>query len=151
MLVYRIARKAFKDDLKGIGAEKFGGRWNNIGVPLAYACQYRSLALLEIAAHIQLLYMPQYFYMVELEIPDSDIQIVSENQLPHKWMENPHNSLTQSVGDAFVKQNTTLALRVPSAIVKQEFNLLINPNHKDFYKVEIIKSYPFIIDYRLAK
>jgi len=151
MVVYRLARKAFKDDLKGIGAEKFGGRWNNIGVPLVYACQLRSLALLEIAAHIQLTYLPQDFYMVELEIPDSVIHIVSENQLPYRWMENPHNSLTQSFGDAFVKRNTTLAIRVPSAIVKQEFNLLINPNHKDSYKVEIIKSYPFVIDNRLAK
>ena len=88
--------------------------------------------------------------MVELEIPDSVIHIVSENQLPYRWMENPHNSITQSFGDAFVKRNTTLALRVPSAIVKQEFNLLINPNHKDFYKVEIIKSYPFVIDNRLG-
>ena len=51
----------------------------------------------------------------------------------------------------FFKKKTTLAMRVPSAIVKQEFNLLINPNHKDSYKVEIIKSYPFVIDNRLAK
>ena len=150
MVVYRLARKAFKDDLKGIGAEKFGGRWNNIGVPLVYACQHRSLALLEIAAHIQLTYLPQDFYMVELEIPDSVIHIVSENQLPYRWMENPHNSLTQSFGDAFVKRNTTLALRVPSAIVKQEFNLLINPNHPDAHKIEIISKERLAFDPRIV-
>ncbi|MFN3445491.1 MAG: RES family NAD+ phosphorylase, partial [Bacteroidia bacterium] len=110
-----------------------------------------SLALLEVAAHVQLTHMPQDFYMIEIEIPDSAIQIVSEHQLPYKWMENPHNSLTQSFGDAFVKSNKALAMRVPSAIVKQEFNLLINPNHKDSYYIEIINSHPFVIDNRLAK
>jgi RES domain-containing protein len=151
MIVYRLARRVFKDDLKGIGAEKFGGRWNNVGVPMLYTCQHRSLALLEVAAHVQLTHIPQDFYMIEIEIPDRAIQIVSEKELPYKWMENPPNSLTQSFGDAFVKSNKALAMRVPSAIVKQEFNLLINPNHKDSYHIEIINSYPFVIDNRLAK
>lgn len=151
MIVYRLARKAFKDDLKGIGAEKFGGRWNNIGVPLLYTCQHRSLAVLEVAAHMQLTQMPIDFYMIEIEIPDDDIRIVSDKQLPHKWMENPHNNLTQSFGDAFVRGSDFLAMRVPSAIVKQEFNLLINPNHNQAHKIEIVTSYPFVMDGRLLR
>lgn len=151
MIVYRLARKAFKDDLKGIGAEKFGGRWNNIGVPLLYTCQHRSLAVLEVAAHMQLTQMPIDFYMIEIEIPDNDISIVSENQLPYKWMENPHNRLTQNFGDDFVHANKFVAIRVPSAIVKQEFNLLINPNHSKANKIEIVKSYPFVMDGRLLR
>ena len=151
MIVYRLARKAFKDDLKGIGAEKFGGRWNNIGVPLLYTCQHRSLAVLEVAAHMQLTQMPMDFYMVEIEIPDNDIRIVSEHQLPYKWMENPHNSLTQNFGDDFVRVNKFVAMRVPSTIVKQEFNLLINPNHIKANKIEIVKSYPFVMDGRLLR
>jgi RES domain-containing protein len=151
MIVYRLARKAFKDDLKGIGAEKFGGRWNNIGVPLLYTCQHRSLAVLEVAAHMQLTQMPIDFYMVEIEIPDNDISIVSENQLPYKWMENPHNRLTQNFGDDFVRANKFVAMRVPSAIVKQEFNLLINPNHSKANKIEIVHSYPFVMDGRLLR
>jgi RES domain-containing protein len=151
MIVYRLARKAFKDDLKGIGAEKYGGRWNNIGVPLLYTCQHRSLAVLEVAAHMQLTQMPIDFYMVEIEIPDNDIRIVSEHQLPYKWMENPHNSLTQNFGDDFVRENKFLAMLVPSAIVKQEFNLLINPNHIKANKIEIVESYPFVMDGRLLR
>ena len=151
MIVYRLARKAFKDDLKGIGAEKFGGRWNNIGVPLLYTCQHRSLAVLEVAAHMQLTQMPIDFYMIEIEIPDNDITIVSEHQLPYKWMENPHNSLTQNFGDDFVRANKFMAMRVPSAIVKQEFNLLINPNYIKANIIEIVKSYPFVLDGRLLR
>jgi RES domain-containing protein len=151
MVVYRLARRVFKNDLKGVGAEKFGGRWNNIGVPLLYTCQHRSLAVLEVAAHMQLNQMPIDFYMIEIEIPDNDIRIVTEPQLPYKWMENPHNGLTQSFGDAFVRGNKFLAMRVPSAIVKQEFNLLINPNHNQANKIEIINSYPFALDGRLLR
>ncbi len=149
MVVYRLSKMAFKDDLKGIGAEKFGGRWNNAGVPILYTCEHRSLALLEVAVHVQLNFMPTDYYMIEIEIPDVSINTPMLGELPYNWYQNPPNHVAQEFGDEFVENDNYLALKVPSAIVKQEYNILINPRHRLASQVKIIKSYPFAFDKRL--
>lgn len=149
MIVYRISRKVFKDDLKGTGAEKYGGRWNNIGVPVLYTAEHLSLCILEFAVHTSLSMLPADLYITEIELPEDKNAVHFEGGLPYDWRHVPHNNATQLYGDEFVKASKYLALKVPSVVVPKEFNLLINPRHDLAEKIRIVHSYPFNFDKRL--
>jgi RES domain-containing protein len=151
MKVYRLARQAFKNDLKGTGAEKYGGRWNNIGVPMLYSCEHRSLAVLEVAVHLQLQLIPLDYYMIELDIPENENSIWEPKQLPGYWNQLPHHPLSQNFGDAFIKEHKYLMMKVPSAIVLNEYNYLINPLHELTSTIKITDTYSFSFDNRLTQ
>ena len=152
MKVFRLAKKAYIRDLTGSGAEKYGGRWNNIGTSMLYTCEHRSLAVLEVAVHIQLHIMPKDYYMLELEVPDEKENIHKPNHyLPDDWDSFPYGQSSQRFGDSFIRANKFLSLKVPSAIIKHEYNYLINPFHKLAQDIEIIDCYPFVFDYRLMR
>lgn len=151
MIVYRFSQKKYAKDLSGKGAELYGGRWNNIGMATVYTAESRSLCLVEIAVHTPFGIHPKNYCLITIEIPDSDVTNFPINQLPKNWDSVPHSSSSQQIGDLFLKTNDTLALRVPSAIVKDEFNILINPHHQNFKKVTIQKIESFDLDSRLFK
>ena len=149
--MYRLARKAFKDDLNGTGAEKFGGRWNNIGVPMLYASEHQSLCVLEFAVHTHLTLLPKDLFMITLELPPDKKAVTAAKGLPYNWHQTPHHNATQVFGDDFIREGAFLALRVPSAIVPGEFNLIINPNHALAEKIRIADAVPFAFDQRLLQ
>ena len=154
MIVYRIERhKYLKDALSGIGASlSEGARWNSFGTKLVYTAESRALAMLEVTVHLDLTSeLPNDRLFVEIEIPD-ELAIVSLNksQLPKNWNSKPPIHFSQIVGDNFVKMQQFPVLKVPSAIVEEEFNYLINPDHHDAQKIKIISSKPFNFDSRIS-
>ena len=152
MIVYRLSKKEYINDLSGRGAEKSGGRWNNKGLPALYTASSRALAVLEIAVHVPLGIMPLEYYMAAIEIPgDADIQQIKIAELPAKWNSNPIIKATQYIGDDFLKNGKHLVLQVPSASVFGDFNFVINPAHPDFKTIKIKSTEPFEFDSRLFK
>ncbi|WP_209401271.1 RES family NAD+ phosphorylase [Pseudozobellia sp. WGM2] len=152
MIVYRLGKEKYKNDLSGIGAEKFGGRWNSKGVRMVYTSQSRALANLEVAVHLTLKLVPTDYYLTIIEIPNECILQYSEKRLKHKnWKTHPPSEFTQGEGDKFIKENKILALRVPSAIVQGDYNYLINPVHQDIGKVKILSFEQFSFDKRLFR
>lgn len=149
MIVYRICKDRFTKDLNGTGAKLHGGRWNNTGTALLYSAESRSLCTLELAVHLPLGITPKNFKLVSIEIPDSSIKILKTAQLPKDWNTLPHGNATQEIGDLFVKENKVLVLKVPSTIVNQEYNYLVNPEHELFDKVKVRKVEEFSFDTRL--
>ena len=150
MIVFRLSKERYKNDLSGIGAEKYGGRWNNKGTRITYTAESRALANLEIAVHVTLYGLPKNYYLTSIEIPDNLIIEYDQTRLKGRnWKSNPPLHFTQLEGDTFVNDNKGLILKVPSAIVQDDYNYLINPQHKDFGKVKIIESRPFNFDKRL--
>jgi RES domain-containing protein len=149
MIVYRLSKQQYQKDLSGKGAEIYGGRWNSKGKALLYTSGSRSLALTECLVHLTPGIIPK-FILVTLEIPqDLPIgEIIPEN-LPKNWLAYPPILETQKIGNKFINDNEFLTLKVPSAIVKGEFNYIINPNHKDFNKIKPISNDPFDFDTRL--
>lgn len=150
MVVFRLTKEKYKNDLSGIGAEKYGGRWNNKGTRLVYTAESRSLAVLELAVHVAFNILPRNYHIVEIAIPENstlefDVSILKKKD----WKSNPPIEFTQSEGDKFVRDNKFLCLKVPSAIVEGDFNYLINPFHPDFKKVEIKTTSTFEFDERL--
>ncbi len=150
MVVYRIDRlKRKKEVLSGIGAEKVGGRWNAVGTKAVYTSQNRSLAYLEVVMHLDITEdLPDDRIIAHIEIPD-DIAIETLKSLPRQWNSFPYNSKTQKLFTIFCENNEAAVLKVPSAIIKEEFNFILNPLHEDFKKIKVIKTEPFTFDTRL--
>lgn len=152
MIVYRLCRKAYANDLSGRGAELNGGRWNGKGTAMIYTSASRALCMVEIMVHIPAGITPKDFYLVSITIPDTvPIITIAPKNLPENWNKNPIPSSTQKIGNAFIAGQEALILKVPSAVVKGEWNYLINPLHKDFKRVKITATEPFGFDGRLFK
>lgn len=153
MVVFRIEREKYLENtLNGIGASMSEGyRWNSMNTKIVYTAESRALAILEVAVHLDLSEdLPQDRYYVAIEFPDDTvIQEVNLKDLPDDWDTKPPTLVTQIIGDDFVKYNEAALLKVPSSIVPQEFNYLINPNHPDALKIKILSTEKIIFDARL--
>lgn len=151
MLVYRISGQRFANDLSGTGARLNGGRWNSVGLSLLYTASYRSLALLEILVHTTNNYVPDDLRLITIEIPDTIlIKEILHEEISDELNRKKAQAQFQTIGDKWIKSQTSLILKVPSVIIPEEFNYLINPLHKDFHKVKIIETKLFRFDERLV-
>jgi len=150
MILYRLSREKYKDDLTGTGAKLYPGRWNSLGTAVLYTAENRSLSALEVAIHLPLGIIPPDYFMTTIFVPDSiAITILDESLLPTNWHILSNAIFTKKVGDAFVIDAQFLAMKVPSASVKGDFNWLLNPAHAEFPAVKILENEPFPFDSRL--
>ena len=154
MLVFRIEREKYLSTvLSGIGASMTKGfRWNSPNTRLVYTAESRALATLEVSVHLDLSQdLPTDRQIVEIEIPDDLLILeVRPDDLPSGWDSKPPTILTQVIGDDFVRQGDAAVLKVPSSIVPQESNYLINPNHVDAKRIIIKHAFPMGFDPRLS-
>jgi RES domain-containing protein len=147
MIVYRICNEKFKDDISGNGAKQFGGRWNSKGIAMLYSSEHISLSALEMLVHNHFQDFAIPLSLLKIALPISlNLKEIKNAKLKQEWQNDA--SYTKFIGNEFVKSETDLFLKVPSAIVPEEFNVLINPMHKDFKKVKIVEQKIFKTDKR---
>ena len=153
MLVFRLGRAQFIADLSGRGAELYGGRWNKPGLAVLYLAESRALAVLEVLANLPANAAPNDLRLLTLELPANfSLETVPLRTLPADWQNYPRSSVTSTLGSRWLKEQRTLALRVPSVLVPQEHNLLLNPAHPEFGQVKLAaEPAPFRFDERLRK
>ncbi len=145
---YRLAFREFADQaFTGEGAMRFGGRWNRRGTALVYTSASRALATLELLVHVKSSSIVDPIVLFALEFPEELVEI--PDRIPARWSANPPSALAQQYGDEWAAESRSAVLRVPSAIVPNEFNFLLNPNHPDFHQIEIGRPVRFRIDPRL--
>lgn len=152
MVVYRLARARHEATLlSGIGGEYAAGRWHKKGERIIYTSESRSLCLLEKLVHIQDTFLlPDDLKLYSLKLPDSlKVQELTAKDLPKSWNNLPYSPKTQEVFKDLRIQQNGLLLKVPSAIVPQEFNYIINPYHSEISKVIVLESQTFKLDARL--
>ena len=147
MIVYRISNELYKEDISGNGASINGSRWNSKSVKMLYTGEYISLTILESLVHLRNIDIPANQYLLTIQIPEIEQQDIKLSKLKDKWQQ--HLSYTQWIGDQFVLAGQSLILKIPSVVVPQEHNFLINPLHKDFKKVKIVNSELLELDIRL--
>lgn len=148
MIVYRISNREFSNDISGTGAKLKGSRWNTKGVPLLYTSQHISLAVLEMLVNTNFKDYAIELDLMYINIPDQlPLTIIEPGSLKNNWKADV--DYTRYMGDAFVNQKESLILRVPSAVIREEYNYLANPLHADFKKIKIIKTKSFWPDERL--
>jgi len=152
MRFWRICRRRFAADAaRGEGARLYGGRWNNRGVSVVYASTSLALAAMETFVNLEPNAQPTDLVSVEGEVPD-DLEIgrLDPKSLPPIWHRRRDESL-RHFGDQWVRAGLTVALLVPSAAVQGEWNVLLNPAHRNFGRVKFGKPVPFDFDARMFR
>lgn len=150
MIVYRIAGKKYSDDLTGTGAAMYGGRWNKKGTPVLYTGESKEIALLETIVHTPPMIIPK-LDIVTLDIPDESITSIEIDMLPSNWKSYPAPSILSEIGEQWVNDAKTIALKLPSCIIHSAYILILNCKHIDFGRVKLVGKQDFIFDSRLIK
>ncbi len=125
-------------------------RWNSKDTKVVYTAESKALACLENVVHRNSRGLQKNFRQMNIEIPD-EIKIgeIKITDLKTDWKEFMRMSYTQSIGDVWIKESKTAVLKVPSAIVPGDSNFLLNPGHKDFKKIKLLRTLPFQFDIRI--
>ena len=149
---WRIVKTRFSvDAFSGEGARLYGGRWNSAGVAMVYTAGSKSLATLELLVHLDSSALLPSYSICPVDFDDSLVEVVDPADLPSDWQQSPAPTSLQVMGDEWISRQSSLVLRVPSAIVADESNYLINPVHKDFKKLLVGRMKPFSLDPRLLR
>ena len=135
----------------GEGARLHGGRWNRPGTRLVYASENLSLAALELFVHVDPEDLPRALFRFRVELPDDTFEVFPRERLPASWREYPAPDETAAIGTDWARRGEGLALLVPSVIVPDENNVLLNPVHPRFRELEIGAGEPFSFDPRMWK
>jgi RES domain-containing protein len=154
--VWQIAtntRTYTADDMSGAGAKETGGRWNEAGVAVTYTASTRALACLETVVHLNAGGLPLNRYLVEIEIPD-DLWSAAETVDPTAlvgWDAEPAALVSITFGTNWAHSQRSALLFVPSVIVPEESNILINPAHPDAGRISARKLRRWLYDTRLTR
>ncbi len=151
MKVYRIAKTLYVNDLSGEGARLHGGRWNRPGVPVLYTSQARSLALLELIVHFAAYNaIKDSFSFLSLEIPDVEI-ISIDNQLLKGNKFDLNNQKLWEISEYYFFKENVLGIKVPSILIPEESNIILNPFHPNFKQIKKISIDSIDLDERFRK
>lgn len=154
--VWRIAKET-RDyqavDLLGGGAAAVGGRWNHKGTAVVYASPTIALACLETLAHLGHDIAARNRFLIEIAIPDPiwrRRREIDRTTLAPTWLAEPPGRHSMDIGTAWVAAGDSAVLMVPSVLIHEEFNLLINPQHPDAAGIEARVVRQFVYDPRLG-
>jgi RES domain-containing protein len=146
MRLWRISSHA---SLSGDGGLYASGRWHTRG-RIVYLADHPASALLEVMVHLEIDAedLPTHYQLLGVDVPDdlkSDAR--DESALPADWREQP--ALSRALGDTWLREGATALLRVPSAIVPESANYLLNPAHADATRISIASAVRAAFDPRL--
>jgi RES domain-containing protein len=141
-------KKAFS----GEGSRLYGGRWNSKGIAVVYAAATRSLAILEILVHMrnaQQTVTPIPYTLFPCSFDEHLVEEIPPSRLPPEWDIEPPTDSTKSIGDAWVSAASSPVLSVPSFVVPEEGNYILNPSHALFAQIQFGSPAPCKFDPRL--
>ncbi len=147
MLVYRITKALYANQLVASGG---AARWNSRGQFVIYTAATRALACLENVVHRSGEGLLDTFRVMVIEVPDTLlIETVSPGALPPDWFDFQQYNRCQQLGGEWLGSRRSAVFRVPSAIVPNEWNYLLNPAHPDFLRITLLRTEPFVFDPRI--
>lgn len=147
MYVYRITLEKYAAVLVASGNP---ARWNTKEVPMIYTASSRALACLENVVHRSALGVQSLFQTMVIGIPEGlPVTTLQKETLPPDWQLFENYPVTQQAGDAWIKKGASAVLQVPSAIIAEECNYLLNPGHPDFSRIKLVSTEPFVFNPRI--
>jgi RES domain-containing protein len=123
-----------------------GGRWNSPGRPLVYTSDSLALCLAECLVHVPGR-LPTDYVAFTISVPDNSVEVVDAASLAQDWRNDV--AITRALGDEWLSSARTLVLAVPSAVLPDSTNLLLNPLHPRSAELQVIAQQPFEFDPRL--
>ena len=152
IIAWRIVGARFKDDaFSGEGARHRGGRWNSKGTTIVYTAGSLALASIEMMVNLPGPKLLEEFFRIPVHIPPDLVTDLPLDKLPGDWDSRPVSPSTRDTGDRWAKNRKSAVLKVPSVVVPEEYNYLLNPTHPDFEKLTIGSLIKYRFDPRLAK
>ncbi len=150
MRFWRVCRAVYAEKAAtGEGARLYGGRWNTRGVPVVYASTSLALAAVETFVNLEPGFRSPDLVSIEGEVPEKvSVETLPLKSLPAGWHES-RDELLHKFGNEWVRSGKSAALLVPSAAIRGEWNVLLNPAHGDFRKLKIKTPTPFEFDLRM--
>lgn len=149
MLVYRIQKTKYANDISGTGSTLVSGRWHQAGKqPILYTSSNISLAILECLVHLPTVVKPPDLVLLTIDVPDKSIITIDTKNLPENWNRKGYFDKVQQWGTKWLQDSSSLAVLVPS-VTSPDHNILVNPSHPDFGIVKIVDSRPITLDDRL--
>ena len=150
MRFWRICRRRYADEsASGEGSRLYGGRWNSRGVRVVYASTSLALAAVETFVNLEPNLRPADLVSIAGEIPDAlGVARLDVKALPARWHERRDESLRR-FGDEWIRGGQSVALLVPSAAIRGEWNVLLNPTHAEFPMIKFGDAEPFEFDLRM--
>jgi len=146
MHVFRISESQYINDLSGYGASLRGGRWNDVGTHALYTGSSVALSAWEVRVYLDNTFLPRddFYSIAFISIPDDSIkEVVFSNE---NWKID--GQITKEIGEKWIQEGKFLCLKVPSAIIPYEYNIIINPAHSLINQVSIDRVENFIFDPR---
>ena len=152
MQVWRICRARFADGaFSGEGAQRFGGRWNSPGVPMVYASSSLALAAIELFVHLEPNLQPDDLVSIAATLPAGEpAQRMKPDELPVGWWADDFEPL-RAIGDKWIREKSSLAIEVPSAALRTEWNVLVNPLHSAMAEIKVEEPQAFRFDARMFR
>lgn len=143
MLLWRVSNYATLDGRGGLLAS---ARWHTQGRAIVYLAESPSGALIEVLVRLELdpTRLPQSYKLLKLEAPDDvAVKTLERKRLPRHWMED--EIVTRTIGDEWLAAASSALLRVPSAVVPETWNVLLNSQQEDARRLKVVwhKSYPW--------
>jgi len=152
LTAWRIVEAKFRSKaFTGDGARLYGGRWNSKGVAVIYTAGSLALASIEIVVNLPSPKILETFIRIPARFKPDLVERLSIAKLPRDWQSRPISPATRAIGDRWVQQQRSAVLMVPSVVVPEEFNYLLNPVHPDFEKIEIGRPVVYHFDPRLGR
>ena len=134
-----------------MGAKRFGGRWNSPGVPMVYASSSLALAAIELFVHLEPNQQPSDLVYIAAQLPKGEPgKRLESGRLPADWWIDDLGRLRE-LGDGWVREMSSLAIEVPSAALRMEWNVLVNPLHPELTKIKVETPQPFQFDARMFR
>lgn len=148
---WRIVKyQHIKTAFDGEGARKAGGRWNKIGIPMIYTASSLALAALETIVHLPKSdLLKKLFFHIPVKFENNLVISLNPADLTADWDCIPPSESTQMIGTDWSLKEKSVILKVPSTIIREEFNYLINPVHPDFKKLSFGSPNQFTFDPRI--
>jgi RES domain-containing protein len=147
MVLFRICLAKYATSLRASGR---AARWNSNDVEVIYTSSTRALACLENIVHRSQQGLNQEFKILSIEIPQDIVSdTICISTLAENWREYWQMEITQNLGDKWVMNGNSVLLKVPSSIIADEYNYLINPLHVDFKRIKLIRVENFVFDDRI--
>jgi RES domain-containing protein len=149
LLVFRLGSSRYPAN-DGAGASQYGGRWNHKGTSVIYTAESRALCALEVLASADELADDYVATPIELTSGIA-IMVTDVGDLPAGWNANEPLDATRDIGTNWAAGLATAVLSVPSAVIPQERNYILNPAHTDFARIRFYSPIPFHFDDRLRR
>lgn len=146
-----VKRRYSASAFDGEGARLNGARWSSVGTRAAYASDSKALAVLEVLVHLQTTEVLAAYVFVGVDIPESLIEVLDRSALLAGWTDSPPPVEVQAIGDQWIGLGKAVVLAVPSAVVPDAVNYLLNPAHPRFSELKVSEQEPFVFDHRLLR